>query len=302
MKTKEQELKRFEKYLLKKNRTPSTTKGYLVLLSYFIEWCRVFKVNFQKATLEELYDYQSYNRSIGNKPHTLQSKISVLREYYRFLGRKNNPALLMETEKPEKKLPKNLLTEESLLNLYLDCPVKSTDEISFRNKIMFSMFIFQGLTRSELDILEVEHIDFEKRRLYVPANGQRNRRYIDLNPIQKRDLEKYVNQTRNELLVQYNKTTGLLFFSTSARHGDTLLDIHNIMLRDYKKQMPDLVSFIHIRQSRMALWVNEFGIRKAQYLSGIKYVTSLIRYRSSGHEKLKQKLNIIHPLERLKLD
>jgi len=298
MKTKEQELKRFEKFLLKKNRTPSTTKGYIVLLSYFMEWCRVFKVDFQKASLEELYDYQSYNRSIGNKPRTLQSKMSVLREYYRFISRKDNPAMLIETEKPEKKLPKGLLGEDTLMNLYLDCP--NRDEIRLRNKIMFSFFIFQGLTRSEVELLELTHIEFDKRRIYVPANGVRNRRYIDLNPIQKRDLETYINATRKELIEQYNKSTDLLFFST--RHGDTLLDIHNLMLRDYKQQMPDLASFIQLRQSRMAIWVNELGLRKAQYLSGIKNVTSLLRYRSSGHEKLKQKLNIVHPLERLKLD
>ena len=298
MKTKEQELKRFEKFLLKKSRTPSTTKGYIVLLSYFMEWCRVFKVDFQKATLEELYDYQSYNRSIGNKPRTLQAKASVLREYYRFIGRKDNPAMLIETEKPEKKLPKGLLTEDTLMNLYLDCP--NWDEIRLRNKIMFSFFIFQGLTRSEVELLELTHIEFDKKRIYVPSNGVRNRRYIDLNPIQKRDLEIYINATRKELMEQYNKSTDLLFFST--RHGDTLLDIHNLMLRNYKQQMPDLVSFIQLRQSRMALWVNELGLRKAQYLSGIRNVTSLLRYRSSGHEKLKQKLNIVHPLERLKLE
>jgi hypothetical protein len=47
------------------------------------------------------------------------------------------------------------------------------------------------------------------------------------------------------------------------------------------------------------VWVKEHGVRKAQYLSGIKYVSSMLRYKTTDIEKLKTKLAIVHPLERM---
>jgi integrase/recombinase XerD len=292
----ERHLNNFRKYLIQKGHTTSTIKGYILLLRNFFTWCNNNDVSPKKATLDELYDYQSFNRNNGDKPRTMQAKISILKEYYRFTKRKNNPALLMRTEKPEIKLPKNLLNDDTLTNLYLD--YVATDNIHTRNKVMFGLFIFQGLTRGEIELLEVQHIELDKNRIYVPQTVLTNRRYLKLNPIQKRDLQQYINQVRPELIADYNKSTSRLFFST--RSG-MLTDVHNQMLKFLKPKKVELVSFQQLRFSRISLWVNKLGLREAQYRSGLKNVTSLIRYRSTDKEKLKQKLSIVHPMERLKL-
>jgi hypothetical protein len=48
-------------------------------------------------------------------------------------------------------------------------------------------------------------------------------------------------------------------------------------------------------------WVKEQGIRKAQYLAGVKYTSSMLRYKTRDIEQLKRKLAVVHPLERLKV-
>lgn len=290
-------MKKFEHYLVQKKHTATTVKGYLLALSIFLDWCRVFGVNAQKATLEELYDYQSFNRERGDKPSTMQSKISILKQYYRFLKRKDNPALLVQTEKPEKQVPKNLLDEETLLNIYIDYQPETL--IYQRDKVMLGLFVFQGLTRGEIELLETQHIDFEKNRLYVPPTAMTNKRYLGLHPIQKRALETYIRKDRKELMKTYHKTTSRLFFSTRSK--TTLTEVHNQLLKRLQQQYPYLISFIQVRQSKITLLVSQHGIRKAQYMGGFKNVSSLIRYRKTDKERLKQKLGIVHPLERLNL-
>ena len=73
------------------------------------------------------------------------------------------------------------------------------------------------------------------------------------------------------------------------------------MMKDLKLEFPSLKTVTQIKESRMSIWVQQYGIRKAQYLSGIKYTSSMLRYKTTDIEKLKQKLAIVHPMERLKL-
>ncbi len=58
-------------------------------------------------------------------------------------------------------------------------------------------------------------------------------------------------------------------------------------------------SLTQLRESRISLWIKESGTRKAQYLSGIKYASSLERYQTKDIEKLRQKLAVIHPMGRM---
>jgi len=291
-------MKKFENYLIRKGYTKSTIKGYLLLFGMFTDWCRAYEVNLETATLDELYDYQTFNRDRGDKPSTMQGKISILKHYYRFIKRKKNPALLVQTEKQEKQTVKNLLDEEALMNIYLDYQPETS--VFTRDKIMLGLFIFQGLTRGEIEAIELHHIEFDKNRMYISQTVMTNKRYLTLHPIQKRELKTYINQERNELLnTYYHTSTSRLFFSTRSKNS--LTDVHNQMLKRMKKIYPYLISFKQIRSSRITIWVSQNGIRKAQYMSGLKNVTSLIRYRQADKEKLKQKLDVVHPMERLNL-
>jgi len=73
------------------------------------------------------------------------------------------------------------------------------------------------------------------------------------------------------------------------------------MTKELKREYPIFKTITQLRESRMSLWVKEYGIRKAQYLSGIKYTSSMLRYKTADVEQLKKKLAIVHPMERLKL-
>lgn len=109
----------------------------------------------------------------------------------------------------------------------------------------------------------------------------------------------YLYEIRPRLLNEANKTTNRLFFSMGK--GNSLTNAINLMTKELKKEYPIFKTITQLRESRMAIWVKEHGIRKAQYLSGIKYTSSMLRYKTTDIEQLKKKLAIAHPMERLKL-
>lgn len=47
----------------------------------------------------------------------------------------------------------------------------------------------------------------------------------------------------------------------------------------------------------MSLWLKQCGVQKAQYVSGIRYASSTLRYWTIDVAKLEQKFTIVHPME-----
>ena len=59
----------------------------------------------------------------------------------------------------------------------------------------------------------------------------------------------------------------------------------------------DINKISQLRQSRIAIWTKEEGVRKAQYLAGFRRVLSGERYRKADMEDLKEQGMKYHPLK-----
>lgn len=112
-----------------------------------------------------------------------------------------------------------------------------------------------------------------------------------------KSLISYLYEFRPKLLTEAKKETNKLFFSMGTSNSiDNALQIN---VNHLKRKFPSFKSLTQLRESRMSIWVKKYGIRKAQYLSGIRYASSMLRYKTTDIEKLKLKLKIVHPMERL---
>lgn len=161
------------------------------------------------------------------------------------------------------------------------------------------MTLFQGLKNEELSTIETHHIDLDDASIYIPSTNITNARTLSLHPQQIHHLMQYLYEIRPRLLIEANKSTDRLFFSMGK--GNNLTNAIHLMVKELKRDHPILKTITQLRESRMVIWVKEYGIRKAQYLSGIKYTSSMLRYKTADVEQLKKKLAIAHPMERLKL-
>jgi N-acetyl-anhydromuramyl-L-alanine amidase AmpD len=52
-----------------------------------------------------------------------------------------------------------------------------------------------------------------------------------------------------------------------------------------------------LRQSRIGIWVETYGLRKAQYLSGLRRLQSVERYQKQKLEDLQRQIGRHHPLQ-----
>lgn len=103
---------------------------------------------------------------------------------------------------------------------------------------------------------------------------------------------------RKALLNVAHKKTDKLFFSMGQ--GEQVQNSLQRKINEMKKTFSQFRDLKQIKESRMSIWTKEFGIRKAQYLTGIKYASSMLRYKTVDLEKLKYKLSIVHPMEKVK--
>ena len=51
----------------------------------------------------------------------------------------------------------------------------------------------------------------------------------------------------------------------------------------------------HLRQSRIAYWIKQYGLRKTQYLAGFRTIMSVERYQNADMENLKEQVKLHHP-------
>ena len=71
------------------------------------------------------------------------------------------------------------------------------------------------------------------------------------------------------------------------------------MMKSINIEFHYVKDFKQLKQSRMALWIKENGLRQAQYLGGYRYVTSVQRYDFKSIDDLQRKLTYNHPMEKM---
>lgn len=288
-------MKAFESYLQSKGYRPRTIYGYINKLNQFFDWCKWNTINPDTATLKQLYQYKNDLTEQSLSTNTIRQLFAVIKLYYQSIKRTDNPALLIKHTKRQETLPSNLLSEAELINLYQNLEV--TNFIQRRDKAIFGFVVFQGLKREELEKLETHFLDFNETMVYVPTSARTNARSLELHPLQVKHLMDYVFEYRPLLLKEAHKETNKLFFSMGT--GNTLGSALQRKLSELKHNYKYFKSITQIKESRMSLWVKQHGVRKAQYLSGIRYASSMLRYKTTDMEKLKRKLSIVHPMEKL---
>ena len=109
-------------------------------------------------------------------------------------------------------------------------------------------------------------------------------------------LDRYIREVRPQLV---NVTSDKLL-SPQADDYELLhyqFRLLSIKMKAHAKEELDITlhKLEQLRQSRIAIWVKEEGLRKAQYLAGFRNVASAERYRKASLEDLKKQVNEYHP-------
>lgn len=289
-------ISKFENYILIELGYQHTTYvGYKNNIINYLDWLSDNSIKPKKITLDQLYSFIAYRRKKGDSNRYISAFKTAITHFNHSLKMKENPALILGLAKCDRAVPTDIIDEEFLESIYRETTANTL--VQKRDRCILGMMVFLGLQRIDLASLELEHLDLDNAKLYVPKTPTTDGRHISLHPRQILHLSQYIYDLRPRLLKYFKKETNQLFFSSGT--GTSLSGALNVMLKRIKLECHYVRSFKQLRQSRIVIWVRELGLREAQYLGGYRYVTSVQRYDFKSVDDLQKLLAFHHPMEKM---
>lgn len=177
------------------------------------------------------------------------------------------------------------------------------------DKIILGLIIYQGLELNSFFAIRINDVDFKNARIRIRAHNRRVQRYIPLEGHQILPLQEFL-EIRNEIIDEWlwkrkyiaeeQKIITDRLFSPQCDHYPRMHQQYKRLSKEIKKQAAEKLGYevrklSHFRQSRICVWIKQFGLRKTQYLAGLKCIMSVERYQKKDLEGLKKAVEKWHP-------
>ncbi len=288
---------KFKDYLNEKGYRNTTVTGCTKEAEFFIEWAEQENIHPEKCIYNELLSYVKSCTEKGNSKRTINHKLNSLTHYFDYLiaikARQENPATELRIKNDIRKVPHDLLSKEALEKIYKDYPANGIT--GKRNKAMLGLMIYQGATTAELPQIEVKDIKLEEGKVYIPGSARSNSRLLKLEAMQIIQLQNYLLTIRPVLIAMTEKQTDKLFMSSgkSSRLSNSFAKLMVIITKLNNK----VTDTKQIRASVITEWLKVHNIRQVQYMTGHRYVSSTVHYRTDKLEGLQEQLENLHPLK-----
>ncbi len=182
-----------------KDASPQTIHKYRTDLRKLFEFLKTTDIN--DINQNHLRDYLNHIRLTYNyTSSSIANKINIFHHFFRFLHNSGyistNPAILIRPPRKKTKLPK--VFNEIELEKFLKAPDHNTDtrfkKYTLRDKLIFTMFAYTGLRRTELIDLNWNDINLGNKYLIVRKSKNKNQRIIPLHYRVIKLLDLYLNQ------------------------------------------------------------------------------------------------------------
>jgi integrase/recombinase XerD len=280
---------------LKNRYSKSTAKAY----QRQIEIYQSHQSKAEGALYKDIVHYIGQLRNRYSNPRTVNMILSSIKVYYDFLThsgkRKDHPAKsirLRDKQNRDVQL-QDLFTREELESL-LTRKERYT-ALAYRNQVMVSLLIYQGLQVEEITALTLQDINLSKATLYIKATRTTNSRVLSLKSTQVLLFHEYQTEIRPMLLK--GKETDIFMI---GQRGTSFKkeDLSKHVLRSYKQlYVPRKVTATTIRQSVITNLLKAGNdLRIVQVFAGHKYPSTTEKYKQTSLEELKTGIECYHPL------
>jgi len=182
-----------------KDAAKSTIHKYKADLERLFKYLQITDIN--EINQNHLREYLNHIRQVYNyTSSSIANKINILHHFFRFLHNSGyistNPAILIRPPRKKVKIPKVLNDIE--LEKLLKEPDFNTDtrfkKYALRDKLIFTMFAYTGLRRTELINLNWNDINLGNKYLIVRKSKNKNQRIIPLHDRVIELLDKYLSE------------------------------------------------------------------------------------------------------------
>jgi integrase/recombinase XerD len=289
-------MKYFEEYLIIKGHTKSTVAGMINVVNRFKNW--ITEENLEEETIiyNDVMAYVNTLRKQGIKQRTIQQYVGILKTYYTFLQNEKktistNPVVSLKVQGIKRRELYDLFTTEELDDICKNYQGETL--LKRRNKVMLGLIVYQGLKTEELVALTPGDLKLREGKIEIQGNKKSKQRKIELKAFQIIDLQDYIYVTRKEILSIRKTATQKLFMSLGE--SDKFGNIMFQFMKELKKQNARIKNVKQIRASVITNWLKIHNLRKVQYLSGHRYISSTEMYQVGNIEELKTAIEKYHP-------
>jgi integrase/recombinase XerD len=286
----------FDDFLYRRHYRPRTVELFRLYAKRLNEWLDQENIEIQNCSYSDLMAYIKYMREQGQKIRNIVSQVSCFRQYFDYLKQQKivaaNPSKTIFLKGYSQRIPHDILSRETLLEIYESCPDATT--INKRDKLMLSFVIFQGLFKNEVLNIEPDDVNLFKGSAYIRGNGNTRARTLNLEPQQILPLQEYIIMIRPQLIKEKGTDSPYLFVSKGKciNAENSLYELLDVLRRKHT----GLKNFLHIRVSVISHWIKEKNIREVQYLAGHKSIVGTEMYKSVDLKDLQDSLGKFHPL------
>lgn len=292
---------KFTRWLVAKNYCSKNIESICIKAFYYTNWLTNNGLTIKDALYKNLIDYAGYLQEVEHRSKLVTNEhLRAIGHYYDYL-KLPNIAHKVQVIGVKKETPL-LLTEEELQQIYTayDGYIYHSYK-SYSNKILLGLFIYQAIDIQELTRLELKDLNLQEGTIYLAAGlKSKNSRTVQLEVQQIMDLHKYITEYRNKGKLPHHKCNTDLVFSPQAERKHRLVNqckVINSMLKEQTQvQGINYKSLPQLRQSRIAIWIKQYGVRKAMYLSGRKRAKNVERLKQIDLEQLTRDIEKFHPL------
>jgi integrase/recombinase XerD len=293
-------MKSYKTYLQEQDYSETTITGNEKQVELFIKWCKRNYTSPNEIDYKTSLKFIKYLTRKRITKKTINHRLRSIKIYFNYLieesCRSDNPIENTVIKGEKRTVIYNLLEADELEDLYYSFETDKYQEEYHkytlkRAKVIIGLIVYQGLNTTDLGNLKEEHLQLSKGKIYVPSSRRSNARTLDLKPWQIMEFIEYQNEIRPTIQNKLQNHSEQLF-PTNARFNSIVYHI----FKKLKNINNNVENIKQIRASVITNWLGQYNLRKVQYLSGHRYISSTERYLQDDLENLHEIVNNFHPI------
>jgi site-specific recombinase XerD len=302
----------FINYLKQQDKqSEKSIKEHLLNTQHYQQWAIEQQfTNIHLITYTELLNYIQHEKERNLKTQTIKQKLNSISKYYEYLKHiaviDKNPTKKIKLKGELKTITQNVLSYielEQLYNQYLKLNTISKHHqlsvyVKQKNNVLAGLLIWQGAVSSEIQKMNLEHINLEQGIVYIPKSKRGAGRELKLFPNQILEFYKYINETKQQLskVTEPVEVKNLeLKPENSPLFNGWLSPQCGTIIKQLQGINPKINNASQLRASIIIHWIKVYGKRQAQYMAGHKYISSTERFELQEIDSLTDTLLKHHP-------
>ena len=160
--------------------------------------------DFDNIKSDDIEDYLSYLRMIGNSGATMATKYAILKSWFDYMHRKDIVSkdifFVLNKPKAEVSSDNNPFTDKEIQQMFIDVYNHPNEMIAIRDAAILSTLLCTGIRISELVNFYVKDIDLKNNKIYIVRKGGKKSGYIPCSS----EWNKYITDW-----MEYREKTGI---------------------------------------------------------------------------------------------